>query len=201
MAGAAMNRVIPAGLLAALLLAGCGGQSAAPTQPPLAGARIGGPFTLINQDGRPTSERDFAGRYRIMYFGYTFCPDVCPTDVQTIGAGLKALEQRDAAKAAKAVPIFVSIDPERDTPVVVKEFVANFHPRMVGLTGPLAAITQVAKKYGVYFAKQKPGASGSYLMDHSRQAYLMSPDGQPMALLPTEAGPEKVADELERWIT
>jgi protein SCO1 len=201
MAGGAMNSCISLGLAAALLLAGCGGQSTAPTQPPLAGARIGGPFTLTNQDGGRTSERDFAGRYRIMYFGYTFCPDVCPTDVQTIGAAVKTLEAREAARGAKVVPVFVTVDPERDTVPVIKQFVANFHPRMVGLTGPLPAIEALAKAYGVYFAKQQPKGADGYLVDHSRQAYLMSPDGKPMALLPTEAGPEKVADELERWIT
>lgn len=201
MAGGAMNSYLLPAFAAALLLAGCGGQSTAPTQPPLAGARIGGPFTLTNGDGGQTSDRDFAGRYRIMYFGYTFCPDVCPTDVQTIGAAVKALAARDPAKEAKVVPVFVTVDPERDTPEVVKEFVANFHPRMVGLTGSVPQIAAVTKAYGVYFAKQKPQGAGGYLVDHSRQAYLMSPDGKPMALLPTEQGPEKVADELERWIT
>lgn len=193
-----MNRCIF--LLAALALAGCGGPSATRQAPPLAGARVGGPFALTDQDGRTVRETDFAGKYRIVYFGYTFCPDVCPVDVQTIGAGLKAFERRDAAAGTKVVPIFVTVDPERDTVPVVEQFVSAFHPRMVGLTGSVPAVTALAKAYGIYFAKQAPGPGGGYMVDHSRQAYLMGPTGEPIALLPTEAGAEKVADELQRWV-
>ena len=188
-------------IAAALLLAGCNTQPATTQDPPLAGARIGAPFTLTGQDGKAVRDTDLAGRYRIMYFGYTFCPDVCPVDVQTIGAGLKALESRDAAAAAKVVPIFVTVDPERDTKAVLKQFVAAFHPRMIGLTGSVADVGTLAKAYGVYFAKGTPTAEGGYLVDHSRQAYLMGPKGEPIALLPIEGGAEKVADELQRWVT
>jgi protein SCO1/2 len=194
-----MNRRMLA-LVTAICLTGCNAQPTTPAVPPLAGARIGAPFSLTDQNGRTVTDRDFAGRYRIMYFGYTFCPDVCPVDVQTIGAGLKAFEARDAALRAKVVPVFVTVDPERDTPPVIKEFIANFHPRMVGLTGPTAAIDAVAKAYGVYHAKQKPGSGGGYMVDHTRQTYLMDPQGKPIALLPTEGGAEKVADELQRWV-
>ena len=187
-------------LAAAICLAGCGPQAATEQTPPLAGARIGGPFSLTDGNGRQVTDRSFAGKYRIVYFGYTFCPDVCPVDVAAIGAGLKAFERRDGAKADAVVPIFVTVDPERDTPAVVGEFVANFHPRMVGLTGSTAAIDAVAKAYGVYHAKQKPGPGGGYLVDHTRQAYLMDRDGKPLALLPTEGGADKVADVLQRWV-
>lgn len=188
-------------LAAAMLLAACNPSAPAQQQePPLSGARIGGPFSLTDQNGRTVTDRSFAGKYRIVYFGYTFCPDVCPVDVQTIGAGLKAFEARDAAKGAGVVPIFITVDPERDTPAVVREFVGNFHPRMVGLTGSPEAIAATAKAYGIYFARQKPGPGGGYIMDHSRQAYLMDRDGKPLALLPVEQGAEKVADELQRWV-
>lgn len=188
-------------LAAAMLLAACNPSAPAQQQePPLSGARIGGPFSLTDQNGRTVTDRSFAGKYRIVYFGYTFCPDVCPVDVQTIGAGLKAFEARDAAKGAKVLPIFITVDPERDTPAVVREFVGNFHPRMVGLTGSPEAIAATAKAYGIYFARQKPGPGGGYIMDHSRQAYLMDRDGKPLALLPVEQGAEKVADELQRWV-
>ncbi|MHA6721585.1 SCO family protein [Sphingomonas sp. RS2018] len=194
-----MNSYLP--LVAAIFLAGCNaGTPTTPQEPPLAGARIGGPFALTDQDGRAVTDRSFAGKYRIMYFGYTFCPDVCPVDVQVIGAGLKAFETSDPAAAAKVVPIFVSVDPERDTPAVVKQFVGAFHPRMVGLTGRVADVTALAKAYGVFFAKQKPAPGGGYMVDHSRQAYLMSPDGAPIALLPTEKGADAVAGELQRWV-
>lgn len=177
-------------------LAGCTQQPSA--DPPLAGARIGGPFTLTDQDGRTVTDRDLAGRYRIVYFGYTFCPDVCPTDVQNIAAGLRLLEQDDAALAQRIVPVFVTIDPARDTPAVLKRFVAAFHPRLVGLTGSADAIARVAKEYGIYFARGAGNADG-YLMDHSRQIYLFDPDGKPLALLP-EGPPEAIEKELRRWV-
>ena len=185
----------PAALLAATL-SSCSSPSTPPAQPPLAGARIGGPFTLVDQNGRTVTNRDFAGRYRIMYFGYTFCPDVCPTDAQNIGAGLRLLEQRDPALARRVVPIFISVDPARDTPAVLKQFVVAFHPRMVGLTGNPTEIARVAKEYGIFFARGK-GTKDGYLMEHSRQIYLMDPAGKPLALLP-EAPPQALADEIAK---
>lgn len=200
MAGRAMNSIKAATLALAATLSACNVQPTPQAEPPLAGARIGGPFTLTDGRGRTVTDRDFAGKYRIVYFGYTFCPDVCPVDVQTIGAGLKAFEAREPAKARSVVPIFITVDPERDTPPVVGAFVANFHPRMVGLTGTPEAIAAVAKSYGIYSAKGKVAPGGGYMVDHSRQTYLMDPDGRPLALLPTEGGADKVADELQRWV-
>ncbi len=185
-------------LLLATLPVACG--PANPGRAPLDGVKIGGPFALVDQDGKPRTDRDFAGRYRIVYFGYTFCPDVCPTDVQTIGAGLRAFEAQDAARAAKVVPIFVTVDPKRDTPPVLKAFVTAFHPRMIGLTGTSDAIAAVAKAYGVGFAADKPNAEGGYLVAHSRYAYLMDPAGKPVALLPQDKTPQDVAAELDRWV-
>jgi len=180
-------------------LAAC--SSPAPTQPaPLAGARIGGPFVLTNQNGRTVREKDFTGRYRIVYFGYTFCPDVCPTDLQHIGAGLTLFEKADPRRAAKVVPIFITVDPARDTAAVLKAYVAAFHPRMVGLTGSPAAIAAVAKGYAVYYRAQPATAGGSYMVSHTQAAYLMDPDGMPIALLPAEGPPQGVADELGKWV-
>ncbi|MFV0624181.1 SCO family protein [Sphingomonas sp. ac-8] len=191
---------VPA-LSLALLLGACGGGTgdAAP-QPPLAGARIGGPFALTDGAGKTVRDSDFAGRWRIVYFGYTYCPDVCPVDLQKIAAGLKAFESAHPALGSKVVPIFVTIDPERDTPEVVGRYVAAFHPRMVGLTGSPQAIAAVARAYAVPFAKREEPGSSEYLMDHGTQAYLMDPDGKPVALLPTDEGPDAVAHELERWV-
>ncbi len=190
-------------LLAALALAACSPSapdtSAAPVTPPLAGARIGGPFTLVDQDGQQVSDRRFAGKYRIMYFGYTFCPDVCPTDMQTIGGAMKLLEASDPALAARIVPIFVTVDPTRDTPAVVKQFVTAFHPRIVGLTGSPAAIETVKKEFAIFSAKGDAAPGGGYLVNHSRQAYLMDPDGKPLALLPQDKGPQALADDIKRW--
>jgi protein SCO1/2 len=181
----------------ALALAACSGSA---EEPPLKGATIGGPFTLINQDGRQVTERDFAGKYRIMYFGFTHCPDVCPTDLAVIGQALRRLEKSDPAKAALVTPIFVSVDPERDTPAVLKEYVAAFHPRLVGLTGTPKQVAAMVKGYGAYGAREPAEAGGGYNVNHSRLAELIGPDGKPIALLPYEKGAEPVAAELERWV-
>ncbi len=201
MAGNAMNS-IPRILLPALALAlaACGGSAETPAPPPLAGARIGGPFVLTDGQGQVVRDTDFAGTWRIMYFGYTYCPDVCPVDVQNIAAGVKAFEDESPALGAKVVPIFVTVDPERDTPAVVGKFVSAFHPRMVGLTGSAQAIADAARAYGVSYRKvQSPGAS-EYLMDHSRIAILMDPQGRPVALLPQDEGGPAVAAELAKWV-
>lgn len=183
-----------------LLLAGCGQQAAPPSEAPLAGARIGGPFTLVNQDGRQVSDRDFDGRYRLMYFGYTYCPDVCPVDLQRLMAGYKLLEGSDPAIAAKIAPIFVSVDPERDTPPVLKQYVSAFSPKLIGLTGSPEQIAKVAKEYAIVYSKeQQPGAT-DYLMNHSRVAYLFGPKGDPIALIPQDGTPEAIAAELKRWV-
>lgn len=197
------NVRVSVALLAASLLSilpcACS-PAAVPVQPPLAGAKIGGSFTLTDQNGRTVSDARFAGRYRVMYFGYTFCPDVCPTDMQTLGAGLRTFEAKDASRAAKVVPVFVTVDPERDTPAVLKPFVAAFHPRMIGLTGSSQAIAAVAKKYAVFYQKQPPAPGGGYMVQHSRVAYLMDPQGKPLALIPVDKTPDDVATELARWV-
>ncbi len=186
-------------LIPALALSACT-ASAPPAKPPLEGARIGGAFTLTDQNGRTITEQAFAGKYRIMYFGYTFCPDVCPTDVQAIGAAVKKLETSDPALAAKIVPVFVTVDPARDTPAVLKQFVSAFHPRMVGLTGTDDQIARIKTEYAVYSSKGDASPGGGYLVNHSRQAYLMDPDGKPLALLPQEQGPDAVVTEIKRWV-
>jgi protein SCO1/2 len=202
-AGSAMNTIARIGitLAAALLVPGCGApQGSASSDPPLAGARIGGPFTLTDQDGKTVRDTDFAGKYRLVYFGYTFCPDVCPTDMQHVGQGLRLLEKSDPALAARVVPIFITVDPARDTPAVLKQFVSAFHPRMVGLTGSQAAIDAAAKEFAIVHEAQprSPGATG-YLVDHSRATYLMSPDGKPLALVRSDTSGEAVAEDLRKW--
>lgn len=184
-------------LLAGLALAACSGGDG---EPPLEGAAIGGPFTLTDQDGRPATDRDFAGRYRIMYFGFTHCPDVCPTDLAVIGQALRRFERSDPARAARVTPIFVSVDPERDTPAVLKDYVAVFHPRLVGLTGTPAQLADMTRRYGAYYAREPATGSGGYNVNHSRVAELIGPKGEPIALLPYEKGAEAVAAELDRWV-
>ena len=183
--------------IAAALLGAAACSSEPAEAPPLRGARIGGPIALTDQNGRAFTDRQLAGRYRIMYFGYTFCPDVCPTDVQTISLAMRLLEDRDPALAARITPVFVSVDPARDTPAVLKQFAANFHPRLVALTGSAADIARTAKEFGIYYARG-PGTKQGYLVDHSRQIYLMDTDGKPLALLP-EGAPGAMADEIVKW--
>ena len=183
-------------LVALAPLAGCGPSET----PPLAGAKLGGPFTLTDQDGRKVSDSAFAGKYRLIYFGYTFCPDVCPVDVQTLMKGYRTLEKDDPALAAKIQPIFITIDPARDTPDKLKQFVRAFHPKLIGLTGSEAEIAAVAKQFAIFYKKQ-PAAEGSegYLMDHSRQAMLFGPQGEPLALITQDKDADAVVADLERW--
>lgn len=201
------ERTIPHALLLliALFLGGCaepGGPSASPEGgSPLAGAAIGGPFTLIDQDGRQVSDTDFNGRYRLVYFGFSYCPDVCPVDLQLVGRGLRQLEQGDPATAEKIQPIFITVDPERDTPEVLKQYVAAFHPRLIGLTGTPEQIADVAKRYGVYHARRDQEVGSGYLVDHSRVLLLFGPQGEPVAIIPHDQGLEAFAAELRRWVT
>ncbi|WP_114952978.1 SCO family protein [Sphingosinicella terrae] len=187
-------------LLLALVLGGCRGQTDAP---PLEGATMGGAFTLTDQNGRRVSDTDFAGRYRIVYFGFASCPDVCPVDLQTIGAGLRAFESQDPERAARVQPVFISVDPARDTPDVLREYVRNFHPRLIGLTGSAETLAEVARRYAVYYRigePANPADPNSYLVDHARMAVLYGPRGEPVAIIPHDQGPEGVAQELDRWV-
>ncbi len=184
----------------ALSLAACGQQAGQPAEaPPLAGAAIGGPFTLIDKDGRQVRWADFDGKYRIVYFGYTFCPDACPMDVQKAMQGFAKFEKASPDLAAKVQPIFISIDPARDTPKVVGEFAAAFHPRLLGLTGTPQQVGAAAKAFAAYYAKGTESEHG-YLMDHSRIAYLMGPKGEPISMLPVEKDGDAVAADLAKWV-
>ena len=189
----ALRRLPLAAWLLALLLAACSTQSA---PPPLAGASMGGPFTLTDQNGRRVSDRDLAGKYRLIYFGYTFCPDVCPVDMQVIGAGLRRFEAEDPARAAKVQPIFITVDPQRDTPEQLKGYAENFHPRLIALTGSAAEIAEVARAYKVFYQPVKQ-ADGEYLMDHSSIVYLMGRDGRYV----THFGGNLTAEKMAAAIT
>jgi protein SCO1/2 len=193
MAGAAMNKNVTF-LIAALTLAACSpsGSQLPLSQAPLAGAAIGGPFTLTDQDGRQRSYADYDGKYRIVYFGYTNCPDICTPDMQQLMAGLIAFEKANPKLAGKVQPLFITVDPERDSPAVLKQFVSAFHPRLIGLTGTDKQISEVARAFAV----------------HYETPYLMGPDGKPLALLPAdtpnteanEGDPKLVAAELGKWV-
>ena len=182
-----------------LALSACGSADQVAERPPLEGAAIGGPFTLTDKDGQTVTWNQFEGLYRIVYFGYTFCPDACPTDVNVMMHGFARFEKAHGAEAAKVQPIFISIDPARDTPKVVGEFAAAFSSRLLGLIGTPEQVARAAKGFAAYYAKGKP-STGGYLMDHSRIAYLMGPKGEPISMLPVDKGPDAVAAELAKWV-
>ncbi len=185
-------------MLAVLPLVGC--SRSQPTAP-LAGAAIGGSFTLTDQDGKAVTDKDFTGRYRAIYFGYTFCPDVCPTTLQVLMQGYHAFAKGAPDKAARLVPIFISVDPDRDTLAVLKTYVSAFGPELKGFTGTPQEIAKVAKEYAVSYSKQpaEKGASG-YLMSHSSMVILFGPDGQPIVIVPTDQGADAVRDTLAQWV-
>jgi protein SCO1 len=190
-----MNRMFA--LLSFLLLAACQPQSS--ETPPLAGSAMGGAFALTDQDGKPASDSDFSGRYRLVYFGYTYCPDVCPLDLQRLMAGYRLFESEDAALAGSIQPIFISVDPKRDTPPRLKEFVSAFHPKLIGLTGSEAQIADVAKRFRVYFELGKADKTGAYSVDHTRSAILYGHKGEPLAIIPQDGSAAEIAAELKRW--
>jgi protein SCO1/2 len=138
-------------------------------------ATVGGPFSLIDHHGKRVTDQDFRGRLMLIYFGFTFCPDVCPTGLQVMAAAIDKL----GSKGEEVVPILITVDPERDTAEALAQYVTNFHPRLVGLTGSLAEIQSVARAYRVYFRKVKDEVSSQpYTIDHTSIVYLMGRDGQ-----------------------
>lgn len=206
-----LNRRFAIGLAAcSLLLAACseapesssspdGVYTPAAGDPPLKGAQLGGEFELINGEGETVRWSDFDGQYRIIYFGFAYCPDICPTDVQRMIQGLNRVADTNPGLADKIQPIFVSVDTERDTPEIVGQFAAAFSEDLIGLTGSAEAIKDAADKFAVFYSRGEDTPGGGYLIDHSRVVYLFDPQGEPLATLPTDLGPEAVAAEIEQW--
>ncbi len=157
---------------------------------------VGGPFALVDGHGKTITDADFHGKLMLVYFGYTFCPDVCPTTLGVIGQALDKLTPDERKKVA---PVFITVDPERDTSKVVGEYVANFSADMVGLTGSPDAVEKVEREYHVY-AKKHPEADGSYSMDHSSIIYLMGPDGRFRGILSGEVTTAQVVDGIRKQL-
>jgi cytochrome oxidase Cu insertion factor (SCO1/SenC/PrrC family) len=158
-------------------------------------ADVGGPFQLTDQHGKRVSDKDFRGRYMLIYFGYSFCPDVCPTTLAVMAQALEKLGDR----SRRVTPIFITIDPERDTPKVLDDYMKAFGPNFVGLTGSAAGIKDAEKKYRVYAAK-KPLEGGNYGMDHSSVLYLMGPDGKMVSFYDEAVSPDDLAKDLKQKI-
>jgi protein SCO1/2 len=156
------------------------------------GVSVGGPFTLVNGQSKTVTDADFRGRFMLVYFGYTFCPDVCPTDLQLMTNAMELLG-KDAARVA---PIFITVDPARDTPQVIGEYTKLFSDKLVGLTGTPEQIAAAARAYRVYYAKASSAQSTTYLMDHSSFIYLMGPDGKLSALFSQGTTAKQLADGI-----
>ena len=196
------RRLLPlaVGVVAVLLLVGAAAIYSVgnPTQSPVTQAvSIGGPFTLTNAQGKSVTNADFRGRYMLVYFGYTFCPDVCPTTLNDVAQALDKL----GTKADRLQPLFITVDPARDTPAVMSQYTASFTPRLEGLTGTQAQIATVAKEYRVYYAQHSTGPNpDDYLMDHSSILYVMGPDGGFLGIIRADEGPDAIARDLSKFM-
>ncbi len=184
--------LVGAALAAVLLIAGItlwGNVGGVPS--------IGGPFHLTDGDGRQVTDRDFRGRWMLIYFGYTFCPDVCPTTLNQVAEAMDLL----GAKADRLQPVFISVDPGRDTPSVVKQYALAFSPKLIGLTGSPEEIATVAREYRVYYAVHRTGDKpGDYTVDHSSILYLIDPEGRFVAPIRADSSGKEMAEVLSRYL-
>ena len=158
-------------------------------------ALIGGPFELTDHTGKRVTDQDFRGRYALVFFGFTFCPDVCPSALQVMSAALDKI----GSKAERITPLFVSVDPERDTPAQLATYVQSFHPRLVGLTGSPDDTAKVVKAYRVYAKKvEDPKSTAGYTYDHSSIIYVMNPDGSYRTHFAHTTNVDAMADRLAK---
>jgi protein SCO1/2 len=159
-------------------------------------AAIGGPFTLVSSNGDPVTEQSYRGKWLLIFFGFTFCPDACPTALYNISVALEKL----GADAGKLQPLFVTVDPQRDTRDVMREYLKSFDSRIIGLTGSQDQIDRVVKEYRVYAARQKSetGGDGDYLVSHSAYIYLMDPQGKFVNVIQGSEAGEAIAAWLRK---
>ncbi len=158
---------------------------------------IGGPFTLVDHTGVTVSDTDFSGQLRLIYFGYTFCPDVCPTELGNIALALDALGD----DLQYVTPLLITVDPERDTPEILAGYVPLFHDKLIGLTGSREAIDKVAKDFRVFFRKVEDPDYTYYLMDHTSFVYLMGPDGEFLSMFNYGTVPDAMAATIREHIS
>jgi len=165
---------------------------------------IGGAFALLDHDGRTVTNETLGGSYRLVYFGYTFCPDACPTRLSEMTLALDAFARTSPERAAKVVPVFVSIDPDRDSPEVLRAYRKHFHSRLVALTGSEAQLRAAARAYRAYFNKVYPDeasrAAKEYVMDHSSYVYLMDPAGRYLTHFTTGTALGQMAKRLSEYV-
>jgi len=155
---------------------------------------VGGPFSLIDQSGTTRTNEDFRGKLMLIYFGFTYCPDICPTDLQNMGLALDQL----GPDGGKVQPLFITLDPERDTADHLKEYLPLFHPRIIGLTGDAAAIGAAADAFKVYYARVSNKQGDDYTIDHTAFIYLMGVDGNYLGFFPPGTSSERIAETLRK---
>ncbi len=194
-------------LLAALVLAAIGAIAAmtmipSPESKPQGGMHavtddaFGGPYTLTDHNGKTVTDKDMTGSYRLMYFGFTYCPAICPTELSKISAAIKQM----GSKGDQVVPVFVTVDPERDTVQAMKNYVAMFHPSLIGLTGTPEQIKDMLKAYKIYAAKVNDPQMSDYTMDHSSFIYLLAPDDRLLHIFKMDDDAQTMADTTSAWI-
>ncbi len=201
--GGSPRFILVAAVLAGLVILGAGAFVALALRDNPRGAAgtalasaIGGPFRLTDQNGKTVTDADLKGKWSLVYFGYTHCPDACPTALNDISIALEDLgTKRDAVR-----PVFITVDPERDTPEALKAYVTSFDAPILALTGTPEQVAQAAKGYRVYYAKH-PEAGGEYSMDHSSVIYVMDPQGRFTASFTHESTPEQIAERLKKLLT
>jgi cytochrome oxidase Cu insertion factor (SCO1/SenC/PrrC family) len=158
---------------------------------------VGGPFELLDQNGNKRTDADFRGKLLIVYFGYTYCPDICPTDLTQIALAVDKLGERGNA----VQPLFITVDPQRDTPKVLAQYVAMFHPRLIGLTGTPGQIRAVADSYMAYYAKYVPPDGGLYLIDHTGFIYLMGRSGEYLGFFPPGTSADRMVEIIRQHLS
>jgi protein SCO1 len=187
--------------LAVLLTAAAAGlalfwQPQLSPSPAVTGAPAGGDFVLTSADG-PVDTARLRGNILLIYFGYTYCPDICPTSLTVTSQALGKLAPEELARVQT---VFVSVDPERDTPERLKDYVAFFHPSMVGVTGGKDEIATAARMYGAVYARQDVGSTAGYVVDHSAWTYVVAPDGKLVGRIPHGASVEQTLAEIRKWL-
>ena len=201
--GGPSRLLMVAGLLAAFIILGAGAflalelhDNAKGAAGTILGSAIGGPFRLVDQDGKTVTNTALEGKWLLVYFGYTHCPDACPTTLNNISLALRDLGK----KSTEVRPVFITIDPDRDTPQVMKDYVAAFDAPILALSGTAADVAKAAKNYRVYYAKH-PEAGGDYSMDHTSIIYVMDPKGRFTASFSGEDPPDQIAQRLEKLLS
>ena len=177
-------------------------QSESPSDAGVAGLKIGGPFILENQDGESVTQEILEGHYNLIYFGFTYCPAICPTELQKITRVMKGLEEKAPDIAAKIQPVFITIDPERDTAVLLKDYMSLFHPKLIGLTGTVPQIDHAKKIYRIFARKvyEEGAPEDEYTMDHSSYIYLLDPQGTLLAMYRTQDAADFMYEDVKSKI-